>query len=68
MKDTVQEMVRNERDELHLNVFVPVVQGERERDHLQNKYTNENAEKRCLRLAYEEEYLKERPSVAETYL
>ena len=25
------------------------------------KYTNENAEKRCLRLAYEEEYLKERP-------
>lgn len=61
MKDTVLEMVRNERDELHLNVFVPVVQGERERDHLQDKYTSENAEKRYLRLAYEEEYLKDRP-------
>ena len=61
MKETVTEMVKNEREELHLNVFVPVAQGERERDHLIEKYTTENNEKRFLRLAYEEEYLKCRP-------
>ena len=55
------QQIKNERDELHLNVFVPVAQGERERDHLIEKYTTENNEKRFLRLAYEEEYLKCRP-------
>jgi len=34
MKITVQEMCKNERDELHLNVAVPPEQAEREKDHL----------------------------------
>ena len=37
MRETVQDIVQTERDELHLMVAVPPEQAEREREHLIQK-------------------------------
>jgi hypothetical protein len=37
MRETVQEMIETERDELHIKVAIPAEQAERERDHLIKK-------------------------------
>lgn len=61
MRGTVEEMIQTERDELHLMVAIPKEQADRERDHLIQKQTGESTTNRCERMAYEEEFLRQRP-------
>jgi hypothetical protein len=68
MRETVSEMIKNERDELHLKVAIPADQADRERDHLIQKQTGESSKARFERMAYEEEFLRQRPQAAEGYL
>jgi predicted Zn-dependent protease len=68
MRETVQEMIQTERDELHLMVAIPTEQADREREHLIQKQTGEPTKARCERMAYEEEFLRQRPQNAEQYL
>lgn len=49
-------------------VAIPTEQADRERDHLIQKQTGEPARDRCERMAFEEEYLRQRPANAEQYL
>lgn len=68
MKETVAEMIQSEKNELHLNVVVPTEQADREREHLIQKQTSETTKMRFERMAYEEEFLRNRPAQAEQYL
>lgn len=68
MRETVSEMIKTERDELHLKVAIPADQADRERDHLIQKQTGESTKARFERMAYEEEFLRQRPQAAEGYL
>jgi hypothetical protein len=58
MRETVQEMIETERDELHIKVAIPTEQAERERDHLIKKQTGELTKGRYERMAFEEEFLR----------
>jgi hypothetical protein len=68
MRETVQEIVQTEKDELHLMVAIPTEQADREREHLIQKQTGEPTTARLERMAFEEEYLRQRPQNAEQYL
>lgn len=68
MRETVAEMIQSEKNELHLNVVVPTEQADRERDHMIHKQTAETTKVRFERMAYEEEFLRNRPAQAEQYL
>jgi hypothetical protein len=68
IKETVAEMIQSEKNELHLNVVVPTEQADREREHLIQKQTSETTKMRFERMAYEEEFLRNRPAQAEQYL
>jgi hypothetical protein len=61
MRKTVGEMVQCEKEELHENVTIPTKQAERERDHLIEKQTGESTLERKKRLAYEDEFLNNKP-------
>jgi len=49
-------------------VAIPSEQADREREHLIQKQTGETTKARCERMAFEEEYLRQRPLNAEQYL
>ena len=68
MRNTVQEMVTCEKEEIHETVVVPEDLASRERDHLIEKKTGETKVERVTRLAYEEEFLKRNRQAAEKYL
>ena len=61
MRRTVGEMVQCEKEELHENVTIPAKLAERERDHLIEKQTGESTLERKKRLAYEDEFLNNKP-------
>lgn len=49
-------------------MVVPTEQADREREHLIQKQTSETTKMRFERMAYEEEFLRNRPAQAEQYL
>lgn len=58
MRNTIQEMVKCEKNELHENVSVPDDQADRERDQLIEQKIQEKVPATNKRMAFEEEFLK----------